>query len=1481
MVASVTRNENTGKVDNLTQDPRGRVLAYPLNNSEDINRVQERASKRGAVALFVTGQPRFRAELPVFVVEGTIIERLSKMTLATVRFSLLGSSIDRPPATPPRRSYAAVTSLPASSSARKISPSTEASSYNSDRKRSARSQPQDAAGKKSKGNILGEFFHKTKEFFVGKEEIFSVLKDRSMDSALACYNGMVNKIDAVLSQQSRSAVTTMISAAETFLQEKEWMVCHLVAAAHICQSVPDEAGGNLKEMILERISGFERFGQELGLLRIKKQARRNVEYTPRNVLFRFLTANADSFGFCCDGAAGAHGPIKLLLFLESCGLLQRKVDPEAWRKLRVLVNPDVFVGRGCTMIETACGTSVERTLALAVQRDLNAFLQMALEISESEAIESRDKAFLQNILVILLEEESPVTSGASTGLLSAWNLSLILFENQFFNKQACTNILTKFIEKASFLSSGTFSTLSEMLDSVPLEHRYLSRVHQEVAEALAKDLRSGSMDWPTMDVLFQTRNLANILTEPLAKVAAMQFIEKAVMLWSPIEEKLLLLDRFLKLSAQRGYGRTAFVKIRHQVERAVMIGNKAFGQSATLVAFLGLAASEKSLFHVMASTSYVLESVAATVVTGSCTAEIIPDPSLLRELAITEDDDAFLYHAVLRLLQGEVCRQCSDIEGAASFYAKVFAESQGVSLALQDIADAVFAAAFQKWNPRDVTDFQPEHRGCVDALYTARPSESKPNDFILKSQRFVWGLVDRLLRRFNKDCVSRELLCYMLGAAQSQLWSSLESFYQIEFPRESTIAEKMSHLTELEESLHRSLTVEIDGHHFPLAEVLDQYGCEDHESLLSNCQYLFSGGTTTRTLHEISNDDRIAADIAASGHQGLFLCAYFIMHPSLLFRDRVLGQKTSEERSFEGLLASVREALTWFQGVFGERSTFAGVCAANKIISSSSTSWHSELSALSQCSDLKIGHDDIENFHKVKMLAEIRQPIQRFITCCEQFNFAVVGSESFAQLQQQVKKFYGRDSAACTASDCLAFFESLCHTLFPSCGENACDKLVALLPLLQLFSTLSVHPDLWTYASEQEWLGSDGLKRFYSEYGNVTNCLLGDAESYEMSLLDTMEATMRVVSAIGTVGTSSTSIQELFENCENHQDIENGLSIGIDHHITLVHSRLTEIKDWFSNGVDEIAAAHTLFSAVFSSGSYFSIAKSSSSDYSLSLTFTVETEEAKQVRTLQNDELDLFIQQLGLIQNESSASSRDMEAFVDQYQALARAAQNMLKMFALGYENEHFKISDFFCPTGPVGCEDAREILKKSQEHLKVFSSWLKSTRDSLKESLLFWTDELREMHSLIEATTDSVHPAVLAERAARLEPLWDPSMVSQQTLHTAVQGCAKACQARSACLSNSWLVQVSHFLHDLTVELAGDQTAKDKSRQSNVVLHSFFCEDRNETQAVLRILHYIYKVSQKYDLFSCSCFAQTRAFSQIKTFIFSLFTTGSIASLF
>jgi hypothetical protein len=300
-----------------------------------------------------------------------------------------------------------------------------------------------------------------------------------------------------------------------------------------------------------------------------------------------------------------------------------------------------------------------------------------------------------------------------------------------------------------------------------------------------------------------------------------------------------------------------------------------------------------------------------------------------------------------------------------------------------------------------------------------------------------------------------------------------------------------------------------------------------------------------------------------------------------------------------------------------------------------------------------------------------------------------------------------------------------------------------------------------------------------------------------------------------------------------------------------VHSKLSEIKDWFSNGVDEVAAAHSVYSAAHRSGTYFiagQVDKETPESpqvcderYTLTLQFTVDTKDTRDVRRLQGEALNQFIQQLGMIQNENSGTSSEMQAFVDLYQLLSCAAQNLLTMQSVGYEK--VSISKFTCRAGSDFIEEASLLLKQTESHMRGFKSWLRSTREIYKVSTLFFTEELRGVYDLVRAIgRNEAEPGILTQSLARLKPMWNTEIDERREL-VILQRCLAALRNRSDAQAKSWLIEVSQLLTDIHQEMGAVEYEHAAPCRSNVVLHSLRCREDEESQAVLAILQHIYKV--------------------------------------
>jgi hypothetical protein len=399
------------------------------------------------------------------------------------------------------------------------------------------------------------------------------------------------------------------------------------------------------------------------------------------------------------------------------------------------------------------------------------------------------------------------------------------------------------------------------------------------------------------------------------------------------------------------------------------------------------------------------------------------------------------------------------------------------------------------------------------------------------------------------------------------------------------------------------------------------------------------------------------------------------------------------------------------------------------------------------------------------------------------------------------------------------------------------DGLNTIMPRLSFLSNLSHYIELWKYVGERQWFGDEGLKRFYNEYGNVTNVLLGNSASYEMALLDILEPIVRLYSAVGKVKEALT-IKDLLEKFDNESDILSAINEeSFKNNLPQVHARLSEIKEWFSNGVDEVAGSHSHYAAALSTGVY--TIEDLDANYFLSLRFSLGS--SGDLQLLRGNELEQFILQLSLIQNENVATANDMQLFIDQYHILMNARQTFLAMKKFGYQT--FSLFDFECRAGYEFIKESVELKNMLDENMQGFGTWLSQLRSRYKVSLLYWTEEIHAMFGSLKASPANC--IMLMEFTSRLHPLWSTTY-NRNDLVEIHKDCLNSSTERMYSSGDcSWLEEVSRLLEEIHCNLKDDHMELASRSRSEIVLHSITCKGDEVPLVVLGVLQRIYRVSR------------------------------------
>jgi hypothetical protein len=286
-----------------------------------------------------------------------------------------------------------------------------------------------------------------------------------------------------------------------------------------------------------------------------------------------------------------------------------------------------------------------------------------------------------------------------------------------------------------------------------------------------------------------------------------------------------------------------------------------------------------------------------------------------------------------------------------------------------------------------------------------------------------------------------------------------------------------------------------------------------------------------------------------------------------------------------------------------------------------------------------------------------------------------------------------------------------------------------------------------------------------------------------------------------------------------------------------VYGRLSEVKDWFSNGVDEIAASHSLYTCANRSGAYFVACDNEKP--CLALRFAMESGETK---TLRGKSLDQFILHLNLIQNENNVTANEIQVFIDQFQVLSSASGVFFVMENVGYST--LDVSDFTCRAGFAFLDDAKTLKRICEDNMLSFKTWQSHTRLSWKISLLFWTEEMHDIYNAVYFSPDyQLSAQTLMEYCFRLWPLWNKNLDMDGRLSVHLRHLVASILSMKG-RSFSWLEEVSRLINGIHLELV-EHTGENESvlSKSEIVLHSLCCVEHNESISKLAILQQIYKV--------------------------------------
>lgn len=204
-----------------------------------------------------------------------------------------------------------------------------------------------------------------------------------------------------------------------------------------------------------------------------------------------------------------------------------------------------------------------------------------------------------------------------------------------------------------------------------------------------------------------------------------------------------------------------------------------------------------------------------------------------------------------------------------------------------------------------------------------------------------------------------------------------------------------------------------------------------------------------------------------------------------------------------------------------------------------------------------------------------------------------------------------------------------------------------------------------------------------------------------------------------------------------------------------------------------------------------------------------------------------------------------VNSFVEQYQVLTRAANNVISMCSIGFGDAGR--DSFSCLVGGGSLTKARDLLQESESSMRKCQSWLDILRSTYFVSLLFFTEELLEIHRAIRRAVAAPVPTSKRTIVCLLSRLARGTMSYQERFSITTKAIDSWKEPPSGTYS-SWLVDVCAFLDSLHESFGAPWKMVPKSSvtRSQIVLHSLVCGSYSLLPLSLQVLKHVYKVRNR-----------------------------------
>jgi len=1026
--------------------------------------------------------------------------------------------------------------------------------------------------------------------------------------------------------------------------------------------------------------------------------------------------------------------------------------------------------------------------------------------------------------------------------------------HKYFNMEY---IISKLVKSCSYMKRNDFYMLNDISRRIDPSHAYYDIFRCDIMNAITNDLRCYYMLPKLDDVMFIWKSCLRYILNETAFISAIKNYFRSIILRRNDRAVKLItfLESFFRYLAEQD------IKSVHYLSQELLLNVLSEKKSFQVTSIFDLAL-KKEFFHYDG-----FEGVTVLVANLFITKEYVRyiDYNDLASIKIVEYDfkEGTLMKCLISELKSIHRELYTNVKDAFPLYEKLKKQQVLHDSIVSSILRDVILEALNRWVVQSFLDLLKEETRILEILSDIC-TKYKPDILHDYKEKYEIWLSSHFDENMPIDTLEKSIHYY-----EKKKRIVLGLIIGDTLPSELDLKHKLSEFDECCSLITKDFMLNIsvvESTPQTILNVFKGYGyCEKSDSStnimliecgkISSMTYYKKQAKSIKEKYSVSSIQELQRKLFSfieTNKNEIAAANFFLKHDSTLFK-RYLNIGASESLSIERFLQNTSQAILALHSMFSldERCTFQEISSAFESLDSDYDNLSKEVEVIFSCAQLHLRVIDKENFTLAILFIDFSRKISHIINYCTQCKHSFMDDESFKNLQKVERSlnYDTKNFEQWSMNEILEWMKDFHNCFFPDCEPidfKMSTNLKAIFPLLDLLNYLSSCIDVWILAKEMQWLCKDGIQQFQQEYENITNILLfAPSESFEMKVLDSLDPVVKLLCMMYSL----TSMQYFHEfinafNKEQYKEILCREYVQkAKMNLEIVQENVCSIKEWFIDGLDEMASIFAKFDLVWSEGKYV-IERSI-----LCLEYKSHESSKKDVTNnsmlLRGNDLGDFMQKLGFVRHEIDEKSIRLKSFVEQYQLLQKLSENYSYCTSFGFRSELLCTFEYKANNSKAKAET---LYIESIKVRKECDMWLRNVRCENPSSLLFWKEELQHLYDNFKdfALSNSVESKIslFSLLGQKLVSSTEDKSTYEKKLQETFDQCLEENLVPYDSNEDNWFQSISQYVERSHASIGSPRYCDENDESRNRGLHLHYLNyDGFFNEGKLLILKQIYEV--------------------------------------